>query len=80
MRINRIADDMVMATEQGCTCVFTFGVDPRNGEAIVVGGRNCERWPACRFPVHTAMDLAQEEFDRDSVRPNYKLLEAFPEP
>lgn len=80
LRVSRIADDMVMVTRHECTCVFTFDINQNTGEVFVIGGRNCDKWPMCQFPIHLAMDIAQDEFDREMVKPNYQMLEATPEP
>lgn len=72
MRIHRASDEFVMAMDSGCTCVFTFGLD-KTGEVAVVGGRQCDIFPNCFFPLHLATEAAQEEFDRDCVTPTYEL-------
>lgn len=77
MRVARIADDMIMVSHTGCVCVFTFGMDDR-GLAVVKGNRNCERWPGCKYPIHTALEMAQDEFDRAAVTPSYTLTVGLP--
>ena len=80
LNIHRAAEDLILISHDRCTCVFTFSIDPRDGETVVVGGRNCDKWPACQFPIHLAMRLAQMEFDRDAITPTFELIEATPEP
>jgi hypothetical protein len=82
LKIHRSGEEHVLASDAGCTCVFTIGIDPRSGEVIVVGGRQCDEWPDCQFPLHLAMDAAQEEFDRTAVEPkfNLKTIEFTPDP
>ena len=69
-----------MAMDGSCTCVFTFGLDAKDGTVVIVGGRQCEHFPNCFFPLKLAEEAAQEEFDRDAVTPLFELIEAMPEP
>lgn len=76
--VTQLADGLFLATWNGCNCSLTF--EPRSKkkdetdvEMVVVGGRTCENFPNCFFPIEVARIEAEIILDANAIEPKYEM-------
>lgn len=74
-----ISDGLYLATWRKCSCALTLGprqtADKMDVEIVVVGGRECENFPHCWFPVELACTEADLLMSENAVDAKYELLQ-----